>query len=220
MDSLRQDLRFAVRTMLKRPLVTAVAVATIAIAIGANAAIFSVVRAVLLKPLPYKDPSRLVWVWDTNPQKQIRRTSSSVAGWTAYRDEAGVFESLGGSHDWLPNLTGAGEPESVISYRFSGEFFRTLGVPALLGRTFDEQETRPGQDRVVVLAHSLWQRRFGGDRGVIGRSVLLDGNPHTVIGVMPPGFQHPPRVELWVPMVLEPDVAANPRLRFVRMIGR
>lgn len=219
-DAIRQDLRFALRSMLKRPLVTAVALATLAVAIGANTAIFTVVRTVLLKPLPYQDPERLVWVWDTNPQKQIKRTATSGPGWTAYRDESGVFEYLGGSHDWLPNLTGGTEPESVISYRFSAGFFRMLGVPAMIGRTFGEEETRPGHDKVVVLAHALWQRQFGGDRAVIGRSVLLNGTPHTVIGVMPPGFQHPPRVELWAPMVLPADEASNPNLRFVRMIGR
>ena len=220
MDSILQDLRFAVRTMLKRPLITAVALATLAVAIGANTAIFSVVRAVLLRPLPYRDPGRLVWVWDTNPQKQIKRTATTVPGWMAYRDESGVFEELGGSHDWLPNLTGAGEPESVISYRFSGNFFRVLGVPALVGRTFDEADMRPGHDKVVVLGHALWQRQFGGEATVIGRSVMLSGTPYTVIGVMPPGFQHPPRNEIWAPWVPTAEEAANPRLRYVRMVGR
>jgi predicted permease len=220
MDTLRQDLRFALRSMARRPLVTGVALATLAIAIGANTAIFTAVRAVLLRPLPFKEPGRLVWLWDTNPQKNVKRTSSSVPGYAAYRDESGVFEELGGSHDWLPNLTGAGEPESVISYRFSGNFFRALGVPALLGRTFDEAEARPGHDKVIVIAHTLWQRRFGGDPAVIGRAAVLDGTPYTVIGVMPPGFQHPPRNEIWAPWVPTAEASANARARYVRMIGR
>jgi putative ABC transport system permease protein len=220
MDRLRQDLRFALRSMARRPLVTAVALATLAVAVGANTAIFTAVRAVLLRPLPYQDPARLVWVWDTSPQRDIVRTSTSAPAWAAYRDESGAFERLGGSHDWLANLTGAGEPESVIGYRFSEDFFSILGVPPLLGRTFTAQEMKPGHDRVLVISHALWQRRFGGERSVLGRSVLLDGDAYTVIGVMPRGFAHPPRSEMWAPMVLTAETAANPRLRFVRMVGR
>ncbi|HET8647265.1 MAG TPA: ABC transporter permease, partial [Vicinamibacteria bacterium] len=220
MDTLRQDLRFAVRTMLKRPLVTAVAVVTLAVAIGANAAIFSVVRTVLLGPVPFKDPERLVSVWETSPQRNIDRTPTSVPAWIAYRDEAGVFEELGGSRDWLPNFTGAGEPESVPAYRFSGEFFRTLGVPPLLGRTFGEEDARPGHERVVVLSHAFWQRRFAADAGVLGRSLVLNGTPYTVIGVMPAGFRHPPMAELWAPLAPDAAAAANPAPRYVRMIGR
>jgi putative ABC transport system permease protein len=220
MDSLRQDLRFAVRTLLKRPLVTLVAVATLAVAIGANTAIFTVVRTVLLRPVPFKDPPRLVAVWESNPQQGIDREPASVPAWTAYRDESGVFEELAGSVDWMPSLTGSGEPESVPAYRYSGALFRTLGVPPLIGRTFGEDEARPGQDKVVVLSHALWQRRFGGDAGVLGRSVLLEGTPYTVIGVMPAAFRHPAMTDLWVPMVPSAALAADPAARFVRMVGR
>ena len=220
MEQVRQDLRFALRTLARRPLVSGVALATLAVAIGANTAIFSVVRAVLLRPLPFREPSRLVWLWETSPQRGIPRNSTSPPGYAAYRDESGVFEELGGSRDWLVNLTGAAQPESLIGYQFSGNFFRTLGVPALLGRTFAEEDTRPGHERVAVLHHELWQRQFGADPGVVGRSIVLDGNPYTVIGVMPPAFQHPPRVQVWVPLALDAETATNPRLRFVRMVGR
>src|SRR5512145_2084201 len=111
--------------MMKKPLVTGVAVATLALAIGANTAIFSVVRTVLLRPVPYKDPQRLVAVWESNPQQGIEREPTSVPAWVAYRDESGVFEELAGSVDWLPSLTGSGEPESVPAYRYSGALFRT-----------------------------------------------------------------------------------------------
>jgi predicted permease len=220
MDALRQDLRFAVRTMLKRPLVTSVALATLALAIGANTAIFTVVKAVLLRPLPFADPDSLVRVWQSNPQRGIDRTNASVPAWHAFRDETGVFAELAGSRDWMPSLTGEGEPETITSYRYSGRFFQMAGVPAQLGRTFGEEEARPGHDRVLVLSHKLWQRRFGGDPGVIGRSLVLDGTPHTVLGVMPPGFQHPPNAEMWAPMAPSAELAADPRPRFVRMVGR
>jgi putative ABC transport system permease protein len=220
MDTLRQDLRFALRTMTKKPLVTVVAVATLALAIGANTAIFTVVRTVLLRPVPLKDPQRLVTMRESAPQRGDDRAPVSIPAWHAYRDESGVFESLGGSRDWLPNLTGAGEPETISAYRFSGEFFRTLGVAPLIGRTFDEQEARPGHDRVVVLSHKLWQRRFGADPGVLGRSLTLDGASYTVIGVMPAAFRHPAMTELWVPLAPDAALAENPEPRFVRMVGR
>jgi putative ABC transport system permease protein len=220
METIRQDVRFALRTMMKKPLVTGVAVATLALAIGANTAIFSVVRTVLLAPVPFKDPQRLVSMRETSPQRGDDSAPVSVPAWTAYRDESGVFEELAGSRDWLPNLTGSGEPESLVAYRFSGAFFRTLGVPPLIGRTFGEEEARPGHERVVVLGHALWQRRFGGDPGILGRTLTLDGAPYTVIGVMPASFRYPSKVELWVPLAPDAALAADPRPRFVRMVGR
>ena len=220
MESWIQDLRHAARVLLRRPGFSSVAVATLALAIGANAAIFSVVHAVLLRPLPFADPDRLVWVWETNARRGIPRSSVSPAAYAAYRERAGVFEDVGASTDWLCNLTGAGEPESVIAYRFSGNFFSILGVPARLGRTLGPEDTRPGHDHVIVLADSLWKRRFASDPGVIGRAVTLDGESYTIVGVMPPGFGHPPRVELWAPLVLEGAEATAARPRFLRMIAR
>src|SRR5712691_4046545 len=218
MEGIIQDLEHAARMLRRRPGFSSVAVATLAIAIGANAAIFSAVHAVLLKPLPLSDPDRLVWVWETNPQRGIPRISVSPAAYAAYHDRSGVFTDLGASTDWLCNLTGMGEPESVIAYRFSGNFFSILGVPARLGRTLGADDARAGHDKVVVLADSLWRRRFASDPGVLGRAVILDGESYTVVGVMPPGFGHPPRVELWAPLVLEGATATAPR--FIRMIGR
>jgi predicted permease len=220
MESLIQDLRHAARVLRRRPGFSSVAVATLAIAIGANAAIFSVVNAVLLRPLPYADPDRLVWVWETNVRRGIPRRAVAPASYAAYRDRAGCFEDLGASRDWLSNLTGAGEPESVIGYRFSGTFFSILGVPARLGRTLGPEDARAGHDHVVVLADSLWKRHFGSDPGVVGRPVTLDGESYTVVGVMPPGFAHPPNAELWAPLVLEGARAADTSSRFIRMIGR
>ena len=220
MEGLIQDLRHAARALARRPGLSSVAVATLALAIGANAAIFTAVHAVLLRPLPVADPDRLVWVWETSAQRAVPRISASAAAYAAYRDRSGCFTDLGASTDWLANLTGAGRPESVIAYRFSGNFFTILGVRARLGRTLGPEDSRPGHDRVVVLADSLWRRHFGADPGVIGRAVTLDGESYTVVGVMPPGFGHPPRVELWAPLVLEGADATDARVRFIRMIGR
>jgi predicted permease len=220
MESLIQDLRHAARMLRRRAGFTAVAVATLAIAIGANVAIFSVVHTVLLRPLPYAEPERLVWVWENSPQRSIPRRAVTPVAYAAYRDRSGVFTDLGASSDWLSSLTGAGEPESIIGYRFSANFFGILGVPARLGRTLGPEDARPGLDHVVVLSDSLWRRRFGADPGVIGRAITLDDESYTVVGVMPPGFAHPPRTEMWTPLVLEGAPATNNRSRFVRMIGR
>src|SRR5438128_7608537 len=180
MEGILQDLKHASRVLRRRPGFSSVAVATLAIAIGASAAIFSAVHAVLLKPLPLHDPDRLVWVWETSAQRP--RNSVSPAAYAAYRDRSGVFTDLGASTDWLCNLTGIGEPESVIAYRFSGNFFAILGVPARRGRTLGPEDARAGHDRVVVLADSLWRRRFASDPGVIGRAITLDGESYTVVG--------------------------------------
>ena len=220
MESWIQDIRHAARVLRRRTGFSSVAVATLALAIGANVAIFSVVHTVLLRPLPFADPDRLVWVWETSPQRSIPRRAVTPVAYAAYRDRAGVFTDLGASSDWMISLTGAGEPESIIGYRFSGNFFKILGVPARLGRTLEPEDARPGHDHVVVLSDSLWRRRFGADPGVIGRAITLDDESFTVVGVMPPGFAHPARTELWTPLVLEGAPATNNRSRFVRMIGR
>ncbi|HEU0106579.1 MAG TPA: ABC transporter permease, partial [Vicinamibacteria bacterium] len=197
MESVIQDLRHAARLLLRRPGFSSVAVATLAVAIGANVAIFSVVHTVLLRPLPFADPDRLVWVWENSPQRGIPRNPVTPVAYAAYRDRSGVFTDLGASSDWLGSLTGSGEPESIIGYQFSGNFFRVLGVPARLGRTLGPDDARPGHEHVVVLADSLWRRRFGADPGVIGRAITLDDESYTVVGVMPPGFAHPQRTEMW-----------------------
>jgi len=220
MESWIQDLKHATRVLLRRPGFSSVAVATLAVAIGANVAIFSVVHAVLLRPLPFPDPDRLVWVWEKSPQRGIPRRAVTPVAYAAYRGRSDVFTDLGASSDWMFSLTGAGEPESIIGYRFSGNFFAILGVPARLGRTLGPEDARPGHDHVVVLADSLWRRRFQADPGVIGRAITLDDESYTVIGVMPPAFAHPARTEMWTPLVLEGAPATNARSRFIRMIGR
>jgi putative ABC transport system permease protein len=220
MESWIQDLKHAARVLLRRPGFSSVALATLAVAIGANVAIFSVVHAVLLRPLPFPDPDRLVWVWENSPQRGIPRRAVTPVAYAAYRDRSDVFTDLGASSDWMYSLTGAGDPESIIGYRFSGNFFAILGVPARLGRTLGPEDARPGHDHVVVLGDSLWRRRFQADPGVIGRAITLDDESYTVIGVMPPGFAHPARTEMWTPLVLEGAPATNARSRFIRMIGR
>ena len=172
----------------------------------------------LLRPLPMREPDRLVRVWDRGREGGNR--AMSPAAWAALRHRRDVFESVGGSADIMSTLTGHGEPESILGYRFAAGFFETLGVAPALGRTFSAEDDRPGAPPVVVLSHRLWQRRLGGDPGVVGKALTLSGRAHTVIGVMPRGFVHPPTVELWVPLALEPAAIENPRARFVRTVAR
>ena len=195
-----------------------IAVLTLALGIGANTAIFTVVKAVLLTPPPFRDASRLVRVWESNVPQNDPRAPLPPASFAAYRDTS-VFAEIGAGRDAMFNLTGAGEPEALIAYRFSAELFQVLGTPPLLGRTFRSEEDRPGHDRVAVLSYKLWQRRFGGDPGVLGRSLTLDGQGYTVVGVMPRGFQWGPSL-LWVPLALDPALADNHTRRFLRVTAR
>jgi putative ABC transport system permease protein len=223
METVLQDLRYAARMLVKNPGFTLVAVVTLALGIGANTAIFSVVDRVLLNRLPYTQPDRLVMIWGTNPLQDREIDLVSPADFEDWRKLNTVFEDLAASRDAAYSLTGMGEPETITGYRFAGNFFRVLGVNAAIGRTFAEDDDGAGSERVVVLGHKLWQRRFGGDPSVIGRSITLSGNPYTIIGVMPAGFAHPQTVEMWAPLKLAtapPQVLANRQRRFLRVMAR
>lgn len=210
-----RDIRHGVRVLSRTPGFAAVAILTVALGIGMNAAMFSVVNALLLKPLPYRDADRIVMVWGTWPQKGFPRLPLFNPEFLDIQRGNHVFAETAGFKLFSANLTGAGEPERLDGARASASFFPILGVPPLLGRTFTAPEDTPGSNRVVVLSHGLWQRRFGGDRHVIGRGVALDGATYTVIGVMPEEFRFSmsvklteltsPPVDFWTPLALTPD---------------
>ena len=193
LGDLRQDLRFGVRACLRAPLFTLLAVATLALGIGANAAVFGVVKSVLLDALPYRDAGRLVRLHTRMLDGTVERSvfSSGAAKDFAERQRSfgDVTAFLSGA--WDVTLTGEGEPQTLEGAYVDGRFFRTLGVPVLLGRALAEEDTRPGAPRVVVLTHGTWQRRFGGAPAALGRSVWLDGVAHEVVGVLRPGFVAP-----------------------------
>lgn len=218
MGELLHEIRMSARGLGRSPGFTLLVVATLALGIGANVAIFALVNETLLKPLPFRDPDRLVQVWDRTPEGDPLAMSPPV--WAALAARTDVFATTGGSRDVMYDLTGVGEPESIVGYRFSAGFFRTLGVSPALGRVFSAEEDRPGRDHVVVLSHRLWQRKLGGDPTVLGRSLTLSGHPYTIIGVMPPGFVHPPGAELWTPLALPDGARDDGRLRFVRVVAR
>ena len=200
-----QDIRFAVRMLLKRPGFTVIVVLTLALGIGANTTIFSAIDAVLLNPLPYKDPDRLVVVWETNRQLGDR-SEVTIGNFRDWRSRNQVFDQLASLFYTDMNLSGIGEPQRIKSCVVSTNFFQALGVQPMLGRSFLPEEENPGRPFTVILSHDLWQRMFGSDPNLINKSLTLNGHPVAVIGVMPPGFelQFPTsmRVEMWVPMVI------------------
>jgi putative ABC transport system permease protein len=207
METLWQDLRYGARMLLKQPGFTLIAVLTLALGIGANTAIFSLMNAVLLRPLPFPEPGRLAQVWNSNLEKGFTTFAITVRDYVNWRQRSQVFEQLAAYRHWTFTLTGGGEPEQLPGNHVSASFFATFGVSPLLGRAFLPTEEQPGGPPVVVLSHSLWQRRFGAESGVINQTVTLDGKVYTVVGVMPGGFAFPLRskpAELWTPLVFQP----------------
>ncbi|MGH9766200.1 MAG: ABC transporter permease, partial [Blastocatellia bacterium] len=217
-----QDLRYGARMLLKNPGFMAVAVFTLALGIGANVAIFSVVNAVLLQPLPFAEPDRLVWAWG-NIRNGGNRASVSPLDYLDYRAQNTTFEQFAATFS-IPtfvNLTGGGAPERLEGRVATGNFFQALGVNAALGRTFLPENEKSGNERVVALSHGLWQRRFGGDPSIVGKTLTLDGKKYEVLGVMPPSFKFPQNAELWAPMNFEmaPEMKQR-KAHFLRPVGR
>ncbi len=199
MDRLLSDVRFTLRALARRPGFALVAVLTLAVGIGANTAVYSIAEAVLLRPLPFRDPERLVLVWERNVLRDRDRNVVNPGNYLEWRDRNRVFESLAAFSSFNMNLSGGEEPARVETGGVTANFFATLGVSPALGRAFLADDARPGAPDVVVLSDGLWRRRFGADPAVVGRDLMLNGQPTTVVGVMPAGFQVPPGVELWVP---------------------
>jgi predicted permease len=206
LENLLHDLRYGFRMLLKRPGFTSVAVVTLALGIGANTAIFSVVNAVLLRPLPFTDPDRLALFYGTNRQMGFSGPwavcDPDYPDWKTQSEEFGQIAA----YQQRPfNLTGVGDPERLQGSASDAGLFSLLGVHPALGRAFTEEEERPGHDDVVVIGKKLWQRRFGSDPSALGSVVRLDGKSRTVIGVMPSGFEFPNQTEVWTPLVLTSD---------------
>ncbi|MGA7854095.1 MAG: ABC transporter permease [Candidatus Acidiferrales bacterium] len=202
MGTFWQDLRYGARMLRRNPGFAAVAILTLAIGIGANVVIFSLVNGVLLKPLPFPDSSRVVTIWETDANRNITRGTASAAEFLDWRDMNHVFQELSASRAVYFTLTGNGEPEQVWGFQVSGNFFRMLRVSPILGRDFTSEDEQPGHEQVVILSYGLWQRHYGGDASIIGKSVLVDEKPFTVIGILPRNFSlygTAPEFEMWKP---------------------
>jgi len=203
MHAFVRDARYALRLLVKQPGVTVIALLTLAIGIGGNTAIFSAVDAVLLRPLPYRDPDRLVKVWEKRPAEGVLDNVVAPADFLDWARMNTVFEDMAAYLSITADLTGAGEPVRLFAAGVSPPFFDILRVQPALGRTFRREEATPGQHRVVILGHALWQTRFGSDPQAVGRTIALNGVPHEIVGVLPSDFEFPDAaIELWAPMPL------------------
>jgi putative ABC transport system permease protein len=220
---LLQDLRYGLRTLVKNPAFTSIAVLALALGIGANSAIFSVVDAVLLRPLPFKNPNQLVMLWENAAHLGFPRDTPSPANFLDWQKQAISFTGMAAMSERSLNLTGVGEPERLEGRRVSANLFELLGVSARLGRTFVPEDDKPGT-HVVLLSHSLWQRRFGSDPDVIGRALILNGENYTVVGVMPPFVQLPGfenrNDSLWVPIAFPAEEAVERGNHFLEIVAR
>lgn len=209
-DSLRRDLRYALRAVRRNPMFTAIAVLTLALGIGANSALFSFVHAVLLEPLPYPRSERLVRVWSSSANNP--RGTTALPDYREWRNRSRSFEEIGAYHFIAYNLTGLDRPERLQATRVTASVWTVLGIQPLIGRLFDAPEEQWGRHRVVLLSEGLWRRRFGSDTAVMGKTLQLNGESYTVIGVMPAAFQFPgPLTELWAPVSFAPGDNMNSR---------
>jgi predicted permease len=221
METLIKDIRHAVRGLVKRPGFTVIALLTLALGIGANTAIFSVVNAVLLKPLPFRDPEQVVIVWEDASFAGFPLNTPAPANYIDWKNQSQSFSDMAASAEVSFNLTGDGDPERVTAFAVTHNFFPLFGVQPLLGRSFLPEEDRPGSNKVVVLSHSLWQSRYGGDRQILNREIQLNGEKHTVVGVMPASFQFlESEVRLWVPLALDQEEMANRGGHYLNVVAR
>lgn len=218
-----QDIRYGLRMLAKNPAFTAIAVLALALGIGANSAIFSVVNTILLRPLPYKNPDQLVMIWENATHLGFPKNTPSPANFLDWRQQATVFSGMGAFAEQAYNLTGVGEPERLDGRRVSANLFDLLGVKPILGRTFVPEEDQPGT-KVALLNESLWKRRFGSDPGVIGRALNLNGESYTVVGVLPRTVQLPAfgswRDQVWVPLAFPAEEATGRGNHFLEVIAR
>jgi putative ABC transport system permease protein len=221
MSSLVLDLRYAVRAMVKRPTTSAVIVLTLALGLGANAAIFGVIDALVLHPFAFSNIDRLAVVSQTY-QGDIGygKETVSPANFLDWRKQSGSFERLAAFGWWDASLTSPDDPERVSGFFVTADFFPVLGVQATLGRLFQPDDEIQGRHRRAVLSHALWQRRFGGNASIVGRTIDIDGQPFEVIGVAPRGFDFPMGSAIWAPLAMTPEVALQRRERYLTVIGR
>jgi len=225
-----QDVRYALRALRKYPAFSLVAIATLAIGIGAGTAVFSFVHAVLLRPLPYAHPQQLVRIYETNPLRRWTKSTAAPANWADWKTRNQVFTEVAAYEQFNPNgsgandifLTGFGEPQGLKTVGVSGNLFALLGTPPLMGRVFTDDETYEGKGRVVILSYGLWQSAFGADPGIIGKTITLSGRGYDVVGVMPRSFFFPGRdVQLWTPLGYTRErIAQQRRPHYLGVVAR
>ncbi len=207
LEFLLQDLRFGFRVLLKNPGFTCIAILTLALGIGANAAIFSLVDAVLLHPLPFRAPNQLVMLWEKPPN--FDHNTISPLTFLDWKEQSTSFQSIAALQSWTATITGGANPEQALSEKVSASFFDLLGVTPELGRGFAAEDDQPGHENVAIISHGLWARRFGLSPSAIGSPITLDGKVLTIIGVAPAKFRLIGECDVWMPLVLRHDAATR-----------
>src|ERR1043165_4180602 len=221
--TLLQDFRYSARTLLKRPAFVITITIILALGIGANSAIFGVVNAVLIRPLPYEASDRIVMIWETNQSQGVPRSIVSPARFVDWKNQTNAFDQLAALRFWYYTVTGLGDPERYQGARVSAAFFPLLDVTPELGRNFGPEEEQVGRDHVGILTHAFWQRHFAGDRNIVGRFLTIDGEPFTIIGVLPASFRFTrvlnAELEFWMPISFTPQQLARED-RSITVYGR
>lgn len=217
--TLWQDVRHSLRAWRRTPFAIGAAILALALGIGVVVAVFSIVDAVLLQPLPFDQPERLVTLWESIPEQNRDGIRTSVGDFFDWRERSQTFEDLSGFFRWKTTLASEAEPQRVWTGYVSARFFEMLGARTVEGRTFTDEENAPDAEKVAILAHGLWESAFGADPDIVGQQVRLDDVPHTVVGVMEPGFDHPGEIGVWAPLGM--DGSSFPRnFYFLRVLGR
>jgi putative ABC transport system permease protein len=221
MQTLWQDLRYGARMLFKNPGFTLIAVLSLALGIGANTALFSVVNAVLLRPLPFHEPDRLAMIWEDASFISFPQDTPAPGNFADWKAQTQTFADLAARGNRSFNLTGDGEPEKIQAYEITANFFPLLGVKPALGRNFSAEEDQPGANKVAIISNSLWQNRYGGDASILNRSIVLNDEKYTVIGVMPANFQFGESyIKLWTPIAFTPQELANHGDHYLNVVGR
>jgi putative ABC transport system permease protein len=218
--SIGLEVRYAFRALFARPAMTALIVSSLALGLGANATVLAMIDALVVHPFPFPGVDRVALVAETSPTTEFKQGSVSAANFLDWRSQAGAFHSLVAMRWWDVSVIGRDEPESVQGFQVSPDFFRTLGIQPALGRGFLPEEEVPGHHRRAVLGQGLWQRRFGGDHGIVGQTITLDGEVYEVVGVAPVGFEFPHGAEIWAPLSFSPEQSANRARQFLTVVGR
>ena len=220
MTTLMQDLRYSVRMLTKSPGFTAVAIVALALGIGANTAMYSIINAMLLRPFPFRDLDRAVSVWETVPKQNQHHMPVAPANFRDFQEQAKGLEVLSAVRGWSVNLTGKDLAERVEGYQVTANFFSLLGIPAELGRSIADDNFGTGRDNVVVLSHGFWQRHLGADHAIVGKDVLLNGQKYTVIGIMPSDFDFPVGAEAWAPLDFTASEGSDRATHYLEVFGR
>src|SRR5262245_45962547 len=215
-----KDVRYAWRSLFKRPALTLTVAVTLGLGLGANAAIFNLIDRLILRPYPLEDPDRAVLVAETGPRLEFKEESVAPANFLDWRRETKTLTSLSAFAWWDANLVHANNPERLPGFQITAGLFEALNVRAAIGRTFVRDDETFGRHRPVVLSDALWRRRFDADPGIVGRSVIVDGEPHQIVGVMPPRFNFPDGCEIWAPLAFDPKTPPPRDARYITTIGR